>query len=142
MDAQQGFVESVSSKKGSKYFDDTDYEDSNELKKRFAQIGVQTYTKQDMDEITEQLTDVAAQTGYFGEEFEERTAELKEQFFDFEVSVDAENWYNASLKRVQLGKVMRVTIYVETKLIGLGVFSIPVTASSSRSALSRHYWKG
>lgn len=98
--------------------------------------------KQDMDEITEQLIDIAAQTGCFGDEFDTRTEELKEQFFDFEVSVTADDWYNASYKRVQLGKVMRVTASVNTKIQGFGVFSIPVTATSSRSGLSRYYWKG
>ena len=40
---------------------DADYEDSNELKKRFAQIGVQTYTKQDMDEM---LSERSKEIGY------------------------------------------------------------------------------
>ena len=95
-----------------------------------------------MDEITEQLIDVATTSGCFGDEFNERAAALKEQFFDFSVTVSAGSWYNASYKRVQLGKTMKVTITVPTKLIGIGVVEIPITATSSRSGLSLHYWKG
>lgn len=98
--------------------------------------------KQDMDEITEQLIEVATSCGCFGDEFNDRAAALKEQFFDFNVSVSADSWYNASYKRVQLGKTMKVTISVHTKLIGVGVVEIPITATSTRSGLSQHYWKG
>lgn len=98
--------------------------------------------KQDMDEITEQLIEVATTNGCFGDEFNDRAAALKEQFFDFDVAVSADSWYNASYKRVQLGKTMNVTISVHTKLIGVGVVEIPITATSTRSGLSQHYWKG
>ena len=98
--------------------------------------------KQDMDEITEQLIDVATSSGCFGDDFNNRADALKEQFFDFNVTVSADSWYNASYKRVQLGKTMQVTISMQTKLIGLGVVQIPITATSTRSGLSEHYWKG
>jgi len=98
--------------------------------------------KQDMDEITEQLIEVATTNGCFGDEFNDRAAALKQQFFDFNVTVSADSWYNASYKRVQLGKTMKVTISVQTKLIGVGVVEIPITATSTRSGLSQHYWKG
>lgn len=98
--------------------------------------------KQDMDEITEQLIEVATSSGCFGDEFNDRASALKEQFFDFNVAVSADSWYNASYKRVQLGKTMKVTISVPTKLIGVGVVEIPITATSTRSGLSQHYWKG
>lgn len=98
--------------------------------------------KQDMDEITEQLIDTATTTGSFGDEFNDRAAALKEQFFDFDVTVSADSWYNASYKRVQLGKTMKVTVSVQTRLIGIGIVEIPITAMSTRSGLSQHYWKG
>ena len=98
--------------------------------------------KQDMDEITEQLIDTATTSGCFGDEFEERVEAMKTQFFDFDVSVTADSWYNASYKRVQLGKPMKVTISVHTKLVGIGIVEIPITATSTRSGLSQHYWKG
>ncbi|MBQ2469460.1 MAG: DUF4320 family protein [Clostridia bacterium] len=98
--------------------------------------------KQDLDEITEQLVEVATTTGCFGDEFNDRVEAMKSQFFDFNVTVSADSWYNASYKRVQLGKTMKVTISVQTKLLGLGVVEIPITATSTRSGLSQHYWKG
>ena len=98
--------------------------------------------KQDMDEISEQLIEVATSTGCFGDEFDARVAGMKTQFFDFDVSVSADSWYNAAYKRVQLGKTMSVTISVRTKLAGIGVIEIPITATSTRSGISEHYWKG
>ncbi len=98
--------------------------------------------KQDLDEITEQLVEVATTTGCFGDEFNDRVEAMKSQFFDFNLTVSADSWYNASYKRVQLGKTMKVTISVQTKLLGLGVVEIPITATSTRSGLSQHYWKG
>lgn len=98
--------------------------------------------KQDMDEITEQLIESATSTGCFGDDFNARVSAMKKQFFDFDVTVSAESWYNASYKRVQLGKTMTVTISVKRTLIGFGIFEIPITATSTRSGLSEHYWKG
>ncbi len=98
--------------------------------------------KQDLDEISEQLIKTATSSGCFGDEFNERSEALQSQFFDFDVSVSADSYYNAAYKRVQLGKTMRVTVSVRTKIIGVGVVNIPVTASSTRSGISEKYWKG
>lgn len=98
--------------------------------------------KQDLDEISEQLIEVATYNGCFGDEFDERAASLKSEFFDFDVSTSADSYYNASYKRVQLGKTMRVTVAVHTKLVGVGVVDIPITATSTRSGISEKYWKG
>ncbi|MBP9989773.1 MAG: DUF4320 family protein [Ruminococcus sp.] len=98
--------------------------------------------KQDMDEISEQLIEVATYTGCFGDEFNQRADSLKTEFFDFDVSVNADSYYNAAYKRVQLGNTMRVTVTVHTKLMGVGVVDIPITANNSRSGISEHYWKG
>ena len=98
--------------------------------------------RQDLDEISEQLIEVATDTGCFGDAFNERADALREQLLDFTVETDADSWYNAAYKRVQLGKTMRVTVSVRTTLAGLGVFRIPITATSSRSGISEQYWKG
>ncbi len=98
--------------------------------------------KQDMDEITEQLIEVATSEGCFADAFHSRAQALKAQYFDFDTEVSADSYYNAAYKRVQLGGTMRVTITVHTKLRGVGVFEIPITATSTRSGVSEHYWKG
>ncbi len=66
-----------------------------------------------------QLIEVATYSGCFGDEFESRAESLKSEFFDFEVSADADSYYNAAYKKVQLGKTMRVTVTVHTNLVGL-----------------------
>lgn len=98
--------------------------------------------KQDLDEISEQLIEVATYSGCFGDEFNERCEALQSEFFDFEVITEADSYYNSTLKRVQLGKTMRVTAVVHTKLMGIGIVDIPITAKSTRSGISEKYWKG
>lgn len=98
--------------------------------------------KQDIDEISEQLIEVATYSGCFSDEFNERADSLKDEYFDFDVSVSADSYYNAAFKRVQLGKTMRITVTVHTKLLGVGVVDVPITANSTRSGISEHYWKG
>ncbi len=98
--------------------------------------------KQDLDEISEQLIEVATYNGCFGDEFNERAEQLKTQLFDFDVDVSADSFYNASYKRVQLGNTMKVTVSAHTKVVGIGIVNIPVTCTSTRSGISEHYWKG
>ena len=97
--------------------------------------------KQDLDEISEQLIEVATYNGCFGDEFNQRAESLRNQLFDFDVDISADSFYNASYKRVQLGNTMKVTVSVHTKLVGVGVVNIPVTCTSTRSGISEHYWK-
>ena len=47
--------------------------------------------KQDMDEITEQLIEVAASEGCFGDAFHAREQALKTQYFDFDTAVSADS---------------------------------------------------
>lgn len=98
--------------------------------------------KQDLDEISSQLIDVATYTGSFGDEFNERVDTLKTQLFDFDVSVSADSYYNSSYKKVQLGNIMEVTVSVHTKLQGVGIVDIPITCTCTRSGMSEKYWKG
>lgn len=98
--------------------------------------------KQDLDEISEQLIEAATYSGCFGDEFNDRTESLKSQFFDFDVDVSADSYYNASYKRVQLGNTMKVTVKVHTKLVGIGIVNMPVICTSTRSGISERHWKG
>jgi hypothetical protein len=97
--------------------------------------------KQDLDEISGQLIETATYNGCFDSEFDERVESLQNQFFDFQVDTDAESYFNAHYKRVQLGDQMDVYVSVETYIQGLGMFRIPVTVTSHRSGISEKYWK-
>lgn len=97
--------------------------------------------KQDLDEISGQLIETATFNGCFDSEFDERVESLQNQFFDFQVDTDAESYFNAHYKRVQLGEQMDVYVSVETYIQGLGMFRIPVTVTSHRSGISEKYWK-
>lgn len=97
--------------------------------------------KQDMDEICGQLIETATFNGCFDSEFDETVGSLQAQFFDFDVRTDAEEYYNATYERVQLGDRMDVYVSVRTYVQGLGMFRIPVTVTSHRSGISEKYWK-
>lgn len=97
--------------------------------------------KQDLDEISGQLIETATFNGCFDSEFVERVEGLQGQFFDFNVTTDAEEYFNATYKRVQLGDQMDVYVSVQTYVQGLGMFRIPVTVTSHRSGISEKYWK-
>ncbi len=97
--------------------------------------------KQDLDEISGQLIETATFNGCFDSEFDERVESLRNQFFDFQVDTDAESYFNAHYKRVQLGDQMDVYVSMETYIQGLGMFRIPVTVTSHRSGISEKYWK-
>ena len=97
--------------------------------------------KQDLDEISGQLIETATFNGCFDSEFDERCSALEGQFFDFDVTTSAEEYFNATYERVQLGDTMEVTVSYQTYVKGLGVFKIPVTVSSHRSGISEKYWK-
>ncbi len=97
--------------------------------------------KQDLDEISGQLIETATFNGSFSDEFNERVNTLQGELTTFTVTTKAEEYYNISLKRVQLGDMMEVTVSKDCYVQGFGLFKIPVTVSSHRSGISEKYWK-
>lgn len=97
--------------------------------------------KEDLDEISGQLIETATFNGCFDAAFDERAEDLQNRFFQFDVETDAQEYFNTSYKRVQLGDKMEVTVSVETYVRGLGVFKIPINVTSHRSGISEKYWK-
>lgn len=97
--------------------------------------------KEDLDEISGQLIETATFNGCFDAAFDERAEDLQNRFFQFDVETGAQEYFNTSYKRVQLGDKMEVTVSVETYVRGLGVFKIPITVTSYRSGISEKYWK-
>ena len=97
--------------------------------------------KVEMDQIAEELIKSATYTGEFGDEFWERDSDLLGEYYDYDIEYGADEWFNTSLERVQLGDKMWITISKDTYVQGLGVFKIPVTVTVTRSGLSEKYWK-
>ena len=100
--------------------------------------------KTSMDEIANQLIDVATYTGEFGEDFNDLAARLQSEnpSIPFTVSVSANQWFNSTLKQVQYGDRMTVTIHTTKSLNGGGIFKLNIPCSVSRSGLSRNMRKG
>lgn len=95
----------------------------------------------EMGRVADELVQSAAYNGGFTDEFWEENDKLKEKYFSYEVSVEADRYFNEAYKRVQLGDFMSLTVTKQSYLKGIGDFKIPITVSVSRSCLSEKYWK-
>lgn len=95
--------------------------------------------KDEADRIADALLETATYYGGFGSEFDQRVAQLKDEYFDFDVSCDA-TWFNQTYKRVQLGDPLSITITFTVKLTLFGT-SIPITLPVYRTGASEKYWK-
>ena len=95
----------------------------------------------EMEQIADELLDTASYYGCFGDEFQNRVDELADEYYPFSVDCGADEYFNSTYRRVQLGHVMRIEVTVTSEIKGLGVFSIPVTLTVSCSGLSQKYWK-
>ena len=95
----------------------------------------------ELDQIADDLVEAATFSGSFSNEFREADAYCTNEYFYYDLDWGADEYFNTSLQRVQLGERMWVTISYDTYVKGLGVFKIPVTVSVTKSGLSERYWK-
>ena len=97
--------------------------------------------KVEMDQIAGDLIEVATYAGEFNEDFWNADSYNLEQYYDYSVQYGADEYFNSSYHRVQLGERMWVTVSKDTYIKGLGLFRIPITVSVTKSGLSERYWK-
>ncbi len=95
----------------------------------------------EMDQIADELIEAATYSGCFSTDFWDRDSDMIGEYFFYGLAYGADNYYNTTYKRVQLGNKMWVEVSVDTYVKGLGVFKIPVTLTVKRSGLSQKYWK-
>ena len=95
----------------------------------------------ELDRIADEILDASTYSGAFGNDSQDAYERMLDEYYDFDLELDADDYYNTAYKRVQLGHAMYVTVSVDTYSKGLGVFRIPVTVSVTRSGLSQKYWK-
>ena len=97
--------------------------------------------KIEMDQIAEELIEAATYSGCFGGDFWGRDSDMLDEYYYYDIDYGADEYFNSSYRRVQLGDRMWVTISKHTYVKGLDIFKIPVTVSVTRSGLSEKYWK-
>ena len=97
--------------------------------------------KVEIDQIAEDLIEVATYTGEFGDDFWDACSEAEDKYGDYELECGADEYFNNDYQHAQLGERMWVIVSKETYIKGLGVFKIPTTVSVRRSGLSEKYWK-
>lgn len=97
--------------------------------------------KIEMDQIAEELIEAATYSGCFDDDFWQRDSDMMDEYYYYDIDYGADEYFNSTYQRVQLGEKMWVTISKHTYVKGLGVFKIPVTVSVTRSGLSEKYWK-
>lgn len=100
-----------------------------------------TSVKTQADAVADQLLETATFYGSFGDEYNAKLLELRETYpnLQFDVSYEGD-WYNATLKRVQLGNTMRVTVTYRVTFGGFGSF-LTTQLTSTRTGISENYWK-
>ena len=110
-------------------------------------LALNTFTfltiKQDLDYFTKEVISQAVLEGKTkSTTIDERIAELKVKTGIVPIiTISANEYYNASLFKVQLGKPITVRLEYHTKFKGFGMFNIPITLTTSHSGLSQQYWK-
>ena len=80
-------------------------------------------------------------SGCFDDDFWQRDSDMLDEYYYYDIDYGADEYFNSTYQRVQLGEKMWVTISKHTYVKGLGIFKIPVTVSVTRSGLSEKYWK-
>ena len=95
----------------------------------------------EMDQIADELIETATYSGCFDSAFWSRDGDMLDEYYYYDIDYGADEYYNTTYHRVQLGHVMWVEVSVQTDIKGLGVFKIPVTLTVKRSGLSQRYWK-
>lgn len=96
--------------------------------------------KTTMDRIADDLIEVATYSGAFGEDFDLKVDQLKAKYFDFDVEVYTEEYFNAEHKRVQMGEDMGITIKVNSSVAGIDI-ALPIDLTVSRVGQSEQYWR-
>ena len=95
----------------------------------------------ELDNICDEILEASTYSGAFGDDSQDAYERMLDEYYDFDLEIGADEYFNSTYRRVQLGHVMTVTVSVDTYVKGLGVFQIPVTVSVTRSGLSQKYWK-
>ena len=95
----------------------------------------------ELDQIADEILEASTYSGAFGGDSQDAYERMLDQYYDFDLDIGADEYFNSYYKRVQLGHPMYVTVSVDTYIKGLGVFKIPVTVTVTRSGLSQKYWK-
>lgn len=95
----------------------------------------------EMDQIADEILEASTYSGCFGDESQDAYERMLDEYYDFDLIFGADEYFNSTYRRVQLGHVMWVKISVTTDIKGLGAFKIPVTLTVYRSGLSQKYWK-
>ena len=95
----------------------------------------------ELDQIADNVLEAATESGAFSTEYNDMVTAMKSDYYTFTATPGADSYFNTSLKRVQLGEKMWVTVSVTTNVKGLGVVKIPVTITVKKTGLSEKYWK-
>lgn len=97
--------------------------------------------KSRMDRMTEDLIECATYAGAFDSEFRDKVDALEAQYGgDIEITYGAPRYFNAPLKRVQLGNDMYVTVTMKVNLFGVETI-FPLELSATRDGKSEQYWR-
>ena len=97
--------------------------------------------KQNMDHYGKELIAAATTDGQISANITTRRNELTAQTGISPALTWNTTYFNSSQRTVQYGKKIELSLTLQAKFKGFGVFSIPVTLTTKHSGLSQRYWK-
>ena len=99
------------------------------------------HQKQTLNQMAEQIVEVAAINGCVDGEAMERFVVLCEQMgVTPQISFDAE-YYDEDSGKVQLGDIISCTLTMDTSLIGFGGELFPIELTVTANGVSQVYWR-
>ena len=99
------------------------------------------HQKQTLNQMAEQIVEIASINGCVDNEVMERYEQLCEQTGLTHTMTFEATYFDEDTGKVQLGDVISVTLTAEMILPGFGGFELPFDVSVTQSGLSRMYWK-
>ena len=99
------------------------------------------HQKQTLNQMAEQLAEIASINGCVDDEVMERYEQLCEQTGLTPTMTFEATYFDEDTGKVQLGEIISCTLTMETSLIGFGGELFPINMTVTASGVSQVYWR-
>ena len=99
------------------------------------------HQKQTLNQMAEQIVEIASINGCVDDEVMERYEQLCEQTGLTPTMTFEATYFDEDTGKVQLGDVISCTLTMETSLIGFGGELFPINMTVTASGVSQVYWR-
>ena len=99
------------------------------------------HQKQTLNQMAEQIVEIASINGCVDNEVMERYEQLCEQMGLTPTMTFEATYFDENTGKVQLGDIISCTLTMETSLIGFGGELFPINMTVTASGVSQVYWR-